>query len=159
MATPLRNVSQNFRLTLKRGHIFTGVPSHIPDSEASDERSESTHVNPIGVGFSFLSVDIRSCIDQAKVAVKSPAEVENAYRPKSSFTPFPWEGIYPPGLYTLIAHDSSIRTRIQDHLDEVEEVKAHTKRAQELLSGWLVTLYHLIQVVVWNALVCAFLTS
>jgi len=91
--------------------------------------------------------------------VEPPAEVENDYRPKSSFTPFSWEGIYLPGIYTLIAHDSPIRTRIQDHLDEVEEFKVHTQRTQELLSGWLVTLYRLVLVVVWDALVCAFLTS
>jgi hypothetical protein len=59
----------------------------------------------------------------------------------------------------VIAHNSPLRTRIQGHLDELEEFKAHVRRARPLLSGWLVTLYHLILVVVWNALVCAFLTS
>jgi hypothetical protein len=86
-------------------------------------------------------------------------EVENYYRSKSSFIPLPWEEIYPPGLYTVIAHNGPLRTRIEGHLGESEEFKVHVRRAQLLLPGWLVTLYHLILVVVWNALVCAFLTS
>lgn len=111
------------------------------------------------MGFSLLSADIRSCIVQTKVEVKPPAEVENDYRSKSSFTLLPWEEIYPPGLYTFIAHNGPLRARIQGHLDELEEYKAYVRRAQSVLSGWLVTLYHLMLVVVWNALVCAFLTS
>ena len=84
-------------------------------------------------------------------------EVENDYRSKTFFTSLPWEEIYPPGLYTEIAHNGPLRTRTEGHLDEVEEFKAHVRRARLLLSGWLVTLCHLILVVVWNALVCAFL--
>jgi hypothetical protein len=91
--------------------------------------------------------------------MKPPAGVENDYRSKSSFTPLPWEEIHPPGLYTVIAHNGPLRTRIQGHLEEFEESKAHVRRARFLLSGLLVTLYHLMLVVVWNALVCAFLTS
>ena len=158
MATPLRKVSQNFRLTIKRAQIATIVSPYLPDLEFLNERSESAHANPIGVGLSLWSVDIRSCIVQAKVEVKPPAEVENDYRSKSSFTPLPWEEIHPPGLYTMIAYNGPLRTRIQGHLDELEEFKAHVRRAQ-LLSGWLVTLYHIVLVVVWNALVCAFLAS
>jgi hypothetical protein len=109
--------------------------------------------------FSLLLADIRSCIVQAKVVVNPPAEVENNYRSKSSFTPLPWGEIYPSGLYTVIAHNGLLRTRIQGHLDELEEFKALVRRTQLLLSGWLVTLYHLMLVVVWNALVCAFLVS
>jgi hypothetical protein len=159
MATPLRKVSQNFRLTIKRAQIATIVSPYLPDLESLNEHSESAHTNPIGVDLSLLSVDIHSCIVQAKVEVKPPAEVENDYRSKSSFTPLPWEEIYPPGLYTVIAHNGPLRTRIQGHLNELEEFKAHLRRAQLLLSGWLVTLYLLMLVVVWNALVCAFLTS
>jgi hypothetical protein len=66
---------------------------------------------------------------------------------------------YPPGLYTFIAHNAPLRARIQGHLYESEEFKAHVRRARPLLSGWLVTLYHLMLIVVWNALVCASLTS
>jgi len=159
MATPLRKVSQNFRLTMKRAQIATIVFPFHPDLESLNERNESVHANPIGVGFSSLSADIRLFIVQAKVEVKPPAEVENDYRSKSSFTPLPWEEIYPPGLYTVIAHNRPLRTRIQGHLDELEEFKAHVRRVQSLLSGWLVTLYHLMLIVVWNALVCAFLMS
>src|SRR6266699_2018998 len=141
MATPLRKVSQNFCLTMKRAQIATIVSPYLPDMESLNERSESARANPIGVGFSLLSADIRSFIVQAKVEVKPPAEVENDYRSKSSFTPLPWEEIYPPGLYTVIAHNGPLRSRIQGHLDESEEFKAHVRRAQLLISGWLVTLY------------------
>jgi hypothetical protein len=58
----------------------------------------------------------------------------------------------------VIAHNGPLRTRIEGHLDGLEEFKAHVQRAQFLLSGWLVTLYHLMLVVVWNALVYAVLT-
>ena len=159
MATPLRKVSPNFRLTIKRAQIATIVSPYFPDMESLNERGESAHANPIGVGFSLLSVDIRSCIVQTKVEVKPPAEVENDYRSKSSFTPLPWEEIYPTGLYTVIAHNGPLRTRIQGRLDELDEFKAHVRRTQLLFFGWLVTLYHLMLVVVWNALVCAFRTS
>ena len=159
MATPLRKVSQNFRLTIKRAQIATIVSPYLPDLESLNEGSRSAHANSIGVGFSLLSADNRSCVVQAKIEVKPPAEVENDYRSRSSFTPLPWEDIYPPGLYTMIAHNSLLRTRIQGHLDELEEFKAHVRRARLLLSGWLVTLYHLMLLVVWNTLVCAFLTS
>lgn len=57
-------------------------------------------------------------------------------------------------------HNGPLRTRIQDHLVEIEEFKAHLQRARDLFLGWIVTLYPLlILVVAWNALVCAFLTS
>jgi hypothetical protein len=159
MATPLRKVSQNFRLTMKRAQVATIVSPYLPDSEAQNERGESAHVYPFGVGFSLLLADIRSCIVQAKVGVKKPsAEVENDYRSTSSFTPLPWEEIYPPGLYTVIAHNGPLRTRIQGHLYEFEEFKALVRRARLLLSSWLVTLYHVTLIVVWNVLVCAFLT-
>jgi hypothetical protein len=79
MATPLRKVSQNFRLIMKRAQIATIVSPYLPDMESLNERSESAHANPIDVGFSLLSADIRSCIVQTKVEVKPPAEVENNY--------------------------------------------------------------------------------
>lgn len=88
---------------------------------------------------------------------KKPLEFD--YRSKSSFTPLPWEDIYSPGLYTVIAHNGSLRTGIQGHLDELEEFKARVRRAQFLVSGWLVGLCHLMLLVVWDALVCAFLAS
>jgi hypothetical protein len=130
-------------------------------TEALSERSESARENPIGVGFSFslLSADIFSCIIQARGVTNPPVGVRAYQRSRSSFAHLPWEGIYPSGLYTAIVHNGPLRTRIQDHLDESEELKAHVRRAQELLSGWLVTLYHLMLVVAWNALVCALLTS
>jgi hypothetical protein len=78
---------------MKRAQIATIVSPYLPDLESLNERSESAHANPIGVGFSLLSADIRSCIVQAKVEVKPPAEVENDHRSKSSFTPLPWEDI------------------------------------------------------------------
>ena len=90
---------------------------------------------------------------------RPPVGAQNKYRSRSSFSPLPWEDSYPSGLYTAIVHNGPLRTRIQDHLDEFEEFKAHLQRAQELFLGWIVTLYSLILVVAWNALVCAFLTS
>ncbi|KAI0300758.1 hypothetical protein BC826DRAFT_1183462 [Russula brevipes] len=53
----------------------------------------------------------------------------------------------PPGLYTAIAHNVPLRRRIQDHLDELQEFKALVRHIQGLLSGWLVTLFHVIPVV------------
>jgi hypothetical protein len=75
---------------------------------------------------------------------KKPLEFD--CRSKSSFTPLPWEDIYPPGLYTVITHNCPLRTRIQGHLDELEEFKARVRRAQFLVSGfwlacWLVPSY------------------
>ena len=60
----------------------------------------------------------------------------------------------------MIAHNGPHCTRIQGHLGELEELKAHdVRRAQSRLSGWpFTTLYHLMLVVVWDALVCAFLS-
>jgi hypothetical protein len=157
MATPLRKVSENFYLTVKRAKIATVVSPYL--AKASSERSKSARANPIGVGISLLSIDIPSSIIQTRGVTRPSAEVQNGYRSNSSFTPLPREGIYPPGLYTAIVHNGPLRTRIQDHLDEIEEFKAHTRCAQELIFGWLVTLYYLVLVVAWNALVCAFLTS
>ena len=82
---------------------------------------------------------------------KFPTGVENGPRTSS----FPLEGILPPGLSTAIAHNGPLRRRIQDHCEESEEFKAHVRRAQGLLLGWLATLYHLILAVVRYALVCA----
>ena len=76
MATPLRKVSQNFCLTMKRAQIATIVSPYLPDMESLNERSESARANPIGVGFSLLSADIRSFIVQVKVEVMPLAEVE-----------------------------------------------------------------------------------
>ena len=73
------------------------------------------------------------------------------------FTPLPWEQIYPPGLFTVTVHNGLLRSHIQGHLDELEKSKALIRRAQLLLPSWLVTLCHVMLVVVWNALVCAFL--
>jgi hypothetical protein len=56
------------------------------------------------VGFSLLLTDVSSCIVHAKVVKNPTTEVENDYRTKSSFSPLPWEEIYPPGLYTVIEH-------------------------------------------------------
>ncbi|KAF8486173.1 hypothetical protein DFH94DRAFT_678900 [Russula ochroleuca] len=134
MATPLRKVSENFYLTVKRAKIATVVSPYL--AKASSERSKSARANPIGT----------------RGVTRPSAEVQNGYRSNSSFTPLPREGIYPPGLYTAIVHNGPLRTRIQDHLDEIEEFKAHTRCAQELIFGWLVTLYYLVLVVAWNAL-------
>jgi hypothetical protein len=143
---------------MRRAQIATIVSPYLPDSEASNERSESAHAYPIGVGFFLFIADIRSRIVQAKAMVKKPlAEVESDYGSKTFSTPLPWDEIYPPGLYTVIAHNGPLRSRIQGHLDELEELEARVRRAQLLVSGWLVGLYHLMLVVVWNALVCAFL--
>lgn len=101
-----------------------------------------------------------SRIIQAKGVAKPPAGVQNGHRSRSSsFTQLPREGIYPPGPYAAIVHNGPLRTRIQDHLNELEEFKAHLQRAQKLFFGLLVTLYPLILVVVCNTLVCAFLMS
>lgn len=43
---------------MKRAQIATIVSPYLPDLEALNERSESAHANPIGVGFSLLSADI-----------------------------------------------------------------------------------------------------
>jgi len=88
----------------------------------------------------------------ARGMTRPPAGAQNKYRSRSSFSPLPWEDSYPSGLYTAIVHNGPLRTRIQDHLDEFEEFKAHLQRAQELFLGWIVTLYSLILVVAWNAL-------
>jgi hypothetical protein len=160
MATPLRKVSENFHLTVKRAKFATVVTPHL--SDALSDRSRSTSANPIGMGISLLLVDIpssSSCIIQARGLTRPSAEVQNGCRSNSSFTPLPCEGIYPPGLYTTIVHNGPLRTRIQDHLDELGDFKAHTRCARELFFGWLVTLYYLMLVVAWNTLVCAFLTS
>ena len=69
MATPLMKVSQNLQLTLKRVQITPIVPPYLPDSEAFNKRRGSAHANPIGVGFSLLLAEIRSCIVQAKVVL------------------------------------------------------------------------------------------
>jgi hypothetical protein len=153
MATPLRKVSENYHLTMRRAQIS---PPYL--TEALSERGESAPENPIGVGLPLLSADIPSCIIQAGDVTNPPAGVRTYHRSRSSFTYLPWDGINPPGLYTAIVHNGPLRTRIQDHLDELEEFNAHVRRAQELLFGWLVTLYRLMLVVTWNALVCAFLT-
>ena len=57
MATPLRKVSENYHLTMKRAQIATTVSPYLP--EALSERSESAHASHIGVGFSLLSADNR----------------------------------------------------------------------------------------------------
>lgn len=140
-------------LTKKRARqIVTIVSPYLPDSEALNERSESAHANPIGMGFSLLSADfdIRSYrLD----------EVEDDYRSELSSTRLPREEGYPLDLYTVIAHNGSLRTHIQSHLDELGEFKEHVRCAQFLISGWLVTLCHLMLVVIWNTLVCAFIDS
>jgi len=152
MATPLRKVSENYRLTLKRVRIATAFPPSYDDFvEALSENNGSPHANPICVSFSMSLADIPSHIVRDRP--EFPTEVEN--RSRTSFTTFPLESILPPGLYTAIAHNGPLRRRIQDHCDELEEFKAHVRRAQRLLLGWLVTLYHLILVVVRYALVCA----
>jgi hypothetical protein len=162
MATPLMKVSENYHLTMKRAQFATTVSPYPFLSEASSERSESARANHIGVSFPCNQpiIDNHSCIIQARGVMKPPAGVQNGYRSRSSsFTPSPQEGINPSGLYTAIVHNGPLRTRIQDHWNELEGFKAHLQRAQELFFGLLVTLYPLMLVVVWNALVCAFLTS
>jgi len=134
MSAPLRKVSENFHLTVKRAKIATVVTPHL--SDALSDRSRSTSANPIG----------------ARGLTRPSAEVQNGYRSDSSFTPLPCEGINPPGLYTAIVHNGPLRTRIQDHLDELGDFKAHTRCARELFFGWLVTLYYLMLVVAWNTL-------
>jgi hypothetical protein len=59
MATPLRKVSENYHLTMKRAHIATTVSPYPYLPEASSERSESARASHIGVGFSLLSADNR----------------------------------------------------------------------------------------------------
>jgi len=146
MAAPLRKVSDNYHLTLKRVRIATSSPPSYDDfAEALSENNQSPHANPIIVSFSVVSL-----ADIPSHTVRG--EVENGSR--TSFMPFPLESILPPGLYTAIAHSGPLRRRIQDHCDELEEFKAHFRRAQRLLLGWLATLYHLILVVVRYALVC-----
>jgi hypothetical protein len=71
MATSLRKVSQNLHLAMKRAQIATIVSPYLPDSEALNERNESAHAYPIGVGFSLLLANIRSCIVQVKVMGRS----------------------------------------------------------------------------------------
>ncbi|KAH9989485.1 hypothetical protein BJV77DRAFT_686196 [Russula vinacea] len=134
MATPLRKVSENFHVTVKRAKIATVISPYL--SEALSEDSRSALANHIG----------------ARDVTRPPAEVQNGYRSNSSFTPLPWESVNPPGPYTAIVHNGPLRTRIQDHLDELEELKAHTRCARELFFGWLVTLYYLMLVVAWNTL-------
>ncbi|KAH9177400.1 hypothetical protein EDB89DRAFT_1936450 [Lactarius sanguifluus] len=47
---------------------------------------------------------------------------------------------YPPGLYTAIAHDGPLRTRIQCFWSELDEFWWHLRHARHLLFGWLATL-------------------
>ena len=59
MANPLRKVSENYHMTMKRAQIATTVSPYPYLPEASNERSEPARANHIGVGFSLLSADNR----------------------------------------------------------------------------------------------------
>ncbi|KAI9460357.1 hypothetical protein F5148DRAFT_258228 [Russula earlei] len=127
MAIPLRKVSENIHLTLKRARIATDFsPFHDVPELLGGHTTVSSRTGPPGI----------------------PAVVENGYRSRSSFTPFPLESLYPPGLYIVVVHNGPLRRRIQDHLDEIEEFKACVRRARKLLFGWLVTSCHFVLVMV-----------
>jgi len=95
------------------------------------------------VGLSLLSASIRSCsVVQGQECVLRSKVIAD----QNPLAHLPWEDIHPPSLYyTVIAYDGPLRTRgTQNYLDELENFRARVGRARELLSGWLVTLYHLM---------------
>ena len=151
MATPLKKVSGNYRLTLKRVRFATAFPPYDDSAEALSENDISPHAGSVCLSLSMTLADPPSHIIRG--GPKFPAEAENGS--KTPFTTFPLESILPPGLYTAIAHNGPLRRRIQDHSEELEEFRAHVRHAQRLVLGWLATLYHLIIVVVRHVLVCA----
>jgi|SRR6266850_2018237 len=156
MATPLRQVSENYKQTLKRAQIATVVSTPPYDAAKTlGENNKSPHASPIDAGFSLP--DILSHI--VRDLTELTAEVENRYRPRLSSIPFSLESALPPGLYTAIAHNGPLRRRIQDNCDEIGEFKAHIRHAQGLFFGWLATFYHLMLVVAWYTLVCSVFTS
>ncbi|KAI0255097.1 hypothetical protein BJV78DRAFT_1279696 [Lactifluus subvellereus] len=131
MAAPLRKVSVNHNLILRRARIAgvaypqqpgAAVPSLVPES--SDGRSKSPLTSSSG-------------------ATRVRSEGDSSYR--SPFTPL--VSSYPPGLYTAVAHNGPLRRRIEDFWDELEEFRGHLRRAQQLLLGWLYTLYQLMLLV------------
>jgi len=143
MSAPLRKVSENYHLTLKRARIATVVSPFY--NVASNGNNESPK-NTVGVGGS-------SSLARAQL----PSHIvwgvtKTGDRSKSSFDTLPLERIFPPGLYTAIAHNGPLRRRIEEHYDELEDFKAHVRCAQEILFGWMATLYHLMLVVVWYTL-------
>ena len=153
MATPLRKVSENYRLTVKRVRVATAFPPYDGFVEAFklSENNISPRADSIRLSLSMSLPDTPSYIIRGEP--KFPAEVENGSR--TPFTTFPLESILPPGLYTAIAHNGPLRRRIQDHSGELEEFMAHVRHAQRLLLGRLVILYHPIMAVVRHVLVCA----
>ena len=85
-------------------------------------------------------------------AVPVPAEVQSDY-----YLPFRLSRLrYPPGLYTAIAHDGPLRTRIQCFWSELDEFWWHFRHARDLLFRWLATLYHLVLLALWYTFVSAF---
>jgi hypothetical protein len=158
MATPLRQVSENYKQTLKRAQIATVVSTPPYDTANTlGENNKSPHASPLDVDFSLPLADILSHI--VRDLTELTAEVENWYRPRSSSIPLSLESALPPGLYTAIAHNGPLRRRIQDNCDEIGEFKAHIRHAQGLFFGWLATFYHLMLVVAWYTLVCPVFTS
>ena len=146
MSTPLRKVSENYHLTLKRARIASVVS---PFYDVAPNGNNGSPKNTVGVGGS-------SSLARAQL----PSHIiwgvtKTGDRSKSSFDTLPLKSIFPPGLYTAIAHNGPLRRRIEEHYDELEDFKAHVRYAQEILFGWMATLYHLMLVVVWYTLVCA----
>ncbi|KAH9041733.1 hypothetical protein EDB85DRAFT_1377133 [Lactarius pseudohatsudake] len=142
MAAPLRKVSLDYHQTLRRVRFRVTsdvplrlhrdnpvIPSHIPETP-SDRNTLSSHTAPSS-------------------AVS--AEVHDDY-----YLSFLSRRSYPPGLYTAIAHDGPLRTRIQCFWSELDEFWWHLRHARHLLFGWLATLYHLILLVVGYTFVSAF---
>jgi hypothetical protein len=160
MATPLRQVSENYKQTLKRAQIATVVSVSTPPYNAAKttgENNKSPLAISIDVGFSLPLADILSHI--VRDLTELIAEVGIWYRPRSSSVPFSLESALPPGLYTAIAHNGPLRGRIQNSFDEIGEFKAHIRHAQRLFFGWLATFYYLMLVLAWYTLVCSIFMS
>lgn len=132
MAAPLRKISLDYHQTLRRVRFqaTSDVPlrlhrdnpvilSHIPETP-SDRNTLSSHTAPSSAVSAEVHDDYLSFLSRRS---------------------------YPPGLYTAIAHDGPLRTRIQCFWSELDEFWWHLRRARHLLFGWLATLYHLILLV------------
>jgi len=139
MAAPLRKVSLECHQTLRRVQVISGVylqqhcdnaaaPFRVPELP-SDRNTPSSHATP------------------SSEAVTVPAEVQSDYY--SPFLLFLSGRSYPPGLYTAIAHDGLLRTRIQCFWSEIDEFWWHFRHARYLLFGFLAALYYLVLLATW----------
>ncbi|KAH9003078.1 hypothetical protein EDB86DRAFT_122082 [Lactarius hatsudake] len=134
MAAPLRKVSLGYHQTLRR--VRFRVTSDVPTRLHRDNPVISAHTPETPSDRNTLS-------SHTAPSSAVSAEVHDDY-----YLSFLSRRSYPPGLYTAIAHDGPLRTRIQCFWSELDEFRWHLRHARHLLFGWLATLYHLILLVV-----------